>query len=107
MTVPQATMTKELARATRSDRAEPALRWALARAPVALGIILAIVGVMLLFGGIWLVTLGGSWYYCVAGVLVFATGDLLARRRATALYVYAFMLAATTVWSIAEVRFDW
>jgi quinoprotein glucose dehydrogenase len=107
MTVPQTTMTKALARATRSDRVERTLKSALARTPVALGIILALLGSILLCGGAWLVARGGSWYYPVAGALVIATGYLLVRRQAAALYVYAFMLAATTIWSIAEVRLDW
>jgi len=80
---------------------------AVARTPVWIGAVLVLLGAFLSCGGIWLVARGGSWYYLVAGVLVIATGYLLARRRAVALYVYALMLAATTIWSIVEVRFDW
>ena len=80
---------------------------AVARTPVWIGAVLVLSGAFLLCGGIWLIARGGSWYYLVAGVLVIAAGYLLARRRAVALYVYAFMLAATTIWSIVEVRFDW
>src|SRR5262249_25778254 len=47
------------------------------------------------------------WYYPIAGIVVIASGYLLARRHPAALYVYAAMLAATPTWSIAEVRFDW
>src|SRR5262245_58056681 len=75
--------------------------------PRAIGAILALLGALLACGGIWLVARGGSWYYPIAGVLVVATGYLFARRHPAALYVYAAMLAATTIWSVAEVRFDW
>jgi len=80
---------------------------AVARTPVWIGAVLVLFGAFLLCGGIWLIARGGSWYYLVAGVLVIAAGYLLALRRAAALYVYALMLAATTIWSIVEVRFDW
>jgi len=80
---------------------------AVARTPVWIGAVLVLLGAFLSCGGIWLIARGGSWYYLVAGVVVIAVGYLLARRRAVALYVYALMLAATTIWSLVEVRFDW
>lgn len=108
MTVPQATI--EIAiRATRSDRvaARSLTKSPGARLPVAIGIVLAVLGAGLLFGGAWLIARGGSSYYAITGAAVVATGYLLARRRAAALYVYASVLAVTTIWSIAEVGFDW
>src|SRR5262252_1464392 len=78
-----------------------------ARLPLAIGAVLALLGALLACGGIWLVARGGSWYYPIAGVAVVASGYLFARRHPAALYVYAAMLAATTIWSIVEVRFDW
>jgi quinoprotein glucose dehydrogenase len=80
---------------------------AVARTPIWIGVVFVLLGAFLLCGGIWLIARGGSWYYVVAGVLMIASGYLFARRRAVALSVYALMLAATTIWSIVEVRFDW
>ena len=77
------------------------------KTPMWIGAALLLFGAFLLFGGAWLAMRGGSWYYVVAGVLVIATGFLIARRDAMALYVYAFMLAASTIWAIVEARFDW
>jgi quinoprotein glucose dehydrogenase len=108
MTVPQTTIETAI-RATRSERAaarsltKSTGAWLL----LAFGIVLAVLGAGLLFGGAWLLARGGSPYYAVAGAAVIATGYLLARRRTAALYVYASMLAVTTIWSIAEVGFDW
>jgi quinoprotein glucose dehydrogenase len=107
MTVPQTTIENAI-RATRSARANSrALTKSHGVLLAAIGIVLAGVGVVLLGGGAWLIARGGSWYYAFAGAAVIATGHLLARRRAAALYVYASMLAATTIWSLAEVGFDW
>lgn len=109
MPVPQTTIDGALAPAIRFNRAG-ALSLTKSpgtRLPLALGIVLALLGAMLLCGGAWLVGGGGSSYYAVAGAAMSASGYLLARRRAAALYVYASLLAVTTMWSIAEVGFDW
>src|SRR5262249_48999440 len=94
-------------RDTTSSWTEAQARTTTSAVPRAIGAILALLGALLACGGIWLVARGGSWYYPIAGVLVIATGYLFARRHPAALYVYAAMLAATTIWSIAEVGFDW
>jgi quinoprotein glucose dehydrogenase len=77
------------------------------RTPVWVGAVLALFGAFLLCGGIWLAMRGGSWYYVLAGALLIATGVMFARRNTAALYLYALMLAATTVWAVVEVGFDW
>src|SRR5215831_1202377 len=94
-------------RDTTSSWTEAQARTTTSAVPLAIGAVLALLGALLACGGIWLVARGGSWYYPIAGVLVVATGYLFARRHPAALYVYAAMLAATTIWSVAEVRFDW
>ena len=107
MTVPQTTIESAI-RATRSARAgSRSLTKSHGALPIALGIVLAVLGAGLLFGGAWLFARGGSSYYAIAGAAVIATGYLLVRRRAAALYVHASMLAATTIWSMAEVGLDW
>ncbi|MEL4015792.1 glucose/quinate/shikimate family membrane-bound PQQ-dependent dehydrogenase [Dryocola clanedunensis] len=63
-------------------------------------------GLYLLIGGIWLVAIGGSWYYPIAGVVMLVTAWLLWQRKALALWIYAALLLCTVVWSIWEVGFD-
>lgn len=58
-------------------------------------------------GGAWLVLLGGSWYYGVAGAALLATGLLLWRRSTLALWLYAGLLLATLAWSVWETGLDW
>ncbi len=64
-------------------------------------------GLILLGGGIYLVTLGGSAYYLLAGGGMLITALLLYRRSAHALIVYAAVLFGTLAWALWEVGFDW
>lgn len=72
-----------------------------------LGALLVIIGLGLLIGGIWLLSLGGSPYYAIAGVGVGISGLLLIRRYAAGLWLYALVLLGTLLWAIWEVGFDW
>lgn len=51
----------------------------------AMVVLLAILGMGALGGGLWLILLGGSWYYAVAGLL----------------------FLATLIWALWEVGLDW
>ncbi|MFP2516284.1 glucose/quinate/shikimate family membrane-bound PQQ-dependent dehydrogenase [Buttiauxella agrestis] len=63
-------------------------------------------GLYLLIGGIWLVAIGGSWYYPIAGAVMLITAWLLWQRKALALWIYAALLLCTVAWSVWEVGFD-
>lgn len=67
----------------------------------------ALFGIVLTVGGIWLITVAGSWYYALAGVALLITAMLLFRRKASALWLYAAVVAATLVWALWEVGLDW
>src|SRR3954468_12554948 len=69
-------------------------------------IVMQLMSIALFAGGLWLVMLGGSIYYLVAGVVLAAKSWLLMRRSAAALWVYAAMLLGTMAWAIWEVGFD-
>src|SRR5215813_2718105 len=77
-------------------------RWLLAT-----GIVLLIFALALLFGGVWLLSLGGSAYYVIAGIGFAACGALIVAGRRESLWLYALLLLGTLIWAIAEVRFDW
>lgn len=72
----------------------------------AVGAILVPMGMWLAAGGAWLVSLGGSWYYLLAGVATLVAGVLLWRRRRLGLWVYLALLAATAAWALVEVGLD-
>ena len=66
------------------------------------GALVALVGLLLLWGGVQLLGLGGSPYYAVAGLAVALAGVLLALRRAEGGWVYGLTLLATLVWALGE-----
>ncbi|MCC7703096.1 membrane-bound PQQ-dependent dehydrogenase, glucose/quinate/shikimate family [Janthinobacterium sp. GW460P] len=71
------------------------------------GVIFILFGLALLGGGIWLATLGGSWYYLLAGIGMLVAGVLVFQGKRSAQAFLAFLLLATLVWSVIEVKFDW
>ncbi len=70
-------------------------------------IVFALIGLALGGGGLWLILLGGSWYYAIAGLGFLITAFLLFARRGAALTVYALLIIGTLAWAIWEVGFDW
>ncbi|BCG02904.1 glucose dehydrogenase (plasmid) [Paraburkholderia sp. PGU19] len=63
-------------------------------------------GLYLLIGGIWLVTIGGSPYYIVAGIVLLAVAWLIHRGNGLALSLYALLLIGTLIWAVFEAGFD-
>jgi quinate dehydrogenase (quinone) len=76
-------------------------RWAAAFGAV----FVALVGLILVVGGVQLVAAGGSPYYLLAGAGVLASGVLAFLRRPLAGWIYAATLAGTLVWALWEAGF--
>lgn len=70
-------------------------------------VVFFLVGLFLTGGGAWLISLGGNWYYLIAGIGFLLTAVLLFRRKSQALWLYALVLLGTLGWAIYEVGFDW
>lgn len=75
-------------------------------AAIAIGVVIAIFGVPILAGGVWLAALGGSWYYVLAGIGLVLTAFFLFRRSMLAVWVYLVTFAGTVVWALWEAGFD-
>src|SRR4051812_20360877 len=71
------------------------------------GVLMALAGLGLGAGGLYLASMGGSWYYILAAVGFILTGALLVVGRPAALLVYALVVIGTLAWTVYEVRFDW
>lgn len=69
----------------------------------ALGVAMAIIGLVLLIGGGWLIALGGSFYYLLAGIGLIVSGVLLFQRRMDGALLYSVVFLATLVWAWWEV----
>lgn len=67
----------------------------------------ALFGIVLVAGGVWLISLGGSWYYALAGLALLVTAYLLWQRRPMALWLYAALVVLTLLWAIWESGLDW
>ncbi|MEI5996087.1 glucose/quinate/shikimate family membrane-bound PQQ-dependent dehydrogenase [Paraburkholderia bengalensis] len=63
-------------------------------------------GMYLLVGGGWLVAVGGSPYYVMAGIALLAIAWLIARGNGLALSLYALLLIGTLIWAVVEAGFD-
>ncbi len=75
--------------------------------PVLASLLVGAIGLFFLIGGVWLVSLGGSAFYAVLGLLHLGSAFLFYRRRATGLALYGFTLLITLLWALWEVGFDW
>ncbi len=71
-----------------------------------LAALVALASLALIGGGAYLIVLGGSWYYAIAGVGLLATAILLFQRSRLAVWVYGTLFAATVIWAIWESGFN-
>lgn len=69
-------------------------------------ILLLVIGLTVALGGIWLITLGGSFYYVPGGVAVALAGFWLWRGKALSGWVYGGFLLLTLLWALWEVGMD-
>ena len=70
-------------------------------------LIIGLSGLALLAGGIWLLSLGGSAYFSIAGFALLLVAGLLHFRNAIGLWAYAAFICGSLAWSIFELGFDW
>lgn len=85
-------------RHTNEPAAVPGLRWAAWLA----GAISVLFGLYFAGAGGYLLTLGGSPYFAVAGIALIASGVLLCRGRRAGAWLYLGILALSAVWAVVE-----
>src|SRR4051812_11998363 len=71
-----------------------------------IGLLLGLVGLWLAGGGAWLLWLGGSWYYVLAGIGCLVSAMLYVRGSPRGMYVYLAVFIATCILALAEVGWD-
>ena len=59
----------------------------------------------IVFGG-KLISLGGSWYFLLAGLLIAASSIFIFKRKALGVALYALAFVATVIWAISDAGFD-
>lgn len=72
-------------------------------AALILGGVIALIGIILLAGGVWLLLLGGSPYYAITGAAMLVSGLLLMRGRLRGAWLYIAVVALTVLWALWEV----
>jgi quinoprotein glucose dehydrogenase len=75
-------------------------------ARIAFAAVLALIGLILLVGGVWLAYLGGSFYYAIAGILLLVSGIAFTLGRPLGFYLYAAAFIFTLLWALWEVGFN-
>jgi quinoprotein glucose dehydrogenase len=68
-------------------------------------VVLAMAGLWLGIGGVWLAALGGTIYYAIAGAGLLATAWYYWRGSSKALALFAATMLLTTAWAVWEVGF--
>ncbi|MCJ2182176.1 membrane-bound PQQ-dependent dehydrogenase, glucose/quinate/shikimate family [Novosphingobium sp. 1949] len=73
---------------------------------IATGVLLALIGLVLLGGGVWLAWLGGSPYYLVTGAAMIVAGVLLVLGRPAGGWLYVAIFVCTVLWAFWEAGDD-
>lgn len=73
---------------------------------IAFAVILIALGVVILGEGVWLITLGGSWYYAFAAAGLIVSGVLMLGGSEAGVWIYLTILALTWLWAFWEVGGD-
>ena len=74
---------------------------------VVVGLLLAVLGLLLGAGGVWLAMLGGSWYYVFAGIGLIVSGILLIQQSLAGVSAYLVTWIGTVIWAFWEVGTNW
>jgi len=69
--------------------------------------LLALIGLALAVGGVWLIAVGGSFYYALAGLAFLFASFLAFSRKPVLLPFYGAFTLASLVWAVWEAGFDW
>jgi quinate dehydrogenase (quinone) len=89
--------------ATRSESTSPSRLATALR--ILLGVVMVLAALPLVWMGYELISVGGSWYYGIAGVLLVVAGGLIAAGRKIGVWLYLALFVATVIWAIAESGF--
>ncbi|NBW06934.1 MAG: hypothetical protein EBR82_02785, partial [Caulobacteraceae bacterium] len=65
-----------------------------------LSVVFVLIGATLTIGGAWLLTLGGSFYYLLAGLGLIASGVMMFRLRLVGAWIYVGVFVLTVLWAL-------
>ena len=71
-----------------------------------LSLALLLTGVFYIVGGGKLISLGGSWYFLIAGLLTTASAVYIFRKKALGVWLFALVFIGTVIWSFFDAGWD-
>ncbi|MFD0857487.1 membrane-bound PQQ-dependent dehydrogenase, glucose/quinate/shikimate family [Roseovarius aquimarinus] len=69
------------------------------------GVVLALVGALMAVPGLWLISLGGSWYYTLAGAGLIASGVYYWKGSLRGAWIFGAVFLGTALWAVWEAGF--
>lgn len=73
---------------------------------VILGLVLLLTSLFYIIGGGKLVSLGGSWYFLLTGLIILASSFFIFKRKSLGVLVYIFAFVVTVIWALYDAGFD-
>ena len=73
---------------------------------VVLGLVLLATGLFFVIGGGKLVSLGGSWYFVIAGVFTVLSAIQFFRRKSSAVIIFALVFIGSAIWAVQDAGID-
>ncbi|MCT4703981.1 glucose/quinate/shikimate family membrane-bound PQQ-dependent dehydrogenase [Enterobacteriaceae bacterium H20N1] len=71
-----------------------------------LGGLMALIGLAIGIGGAYLVSLGGSWYFLLMGIVMLISAVLILRKKVSGLALYALAFICSIFWAISDAGMD-
>ncbi|MDI6025202.1 membrane-bound PQQ-dependent dehydrogenase, glucose/quinate/shikimate family [Corticibacterium sp. UT-5YL-CI-8] len=75
-------------------------------ATTALAVVMGLFGLPIMLGGVWLIILGGSWYYAFAGLGLLVSAYFLFHHSMAGVSVYLLTFVGTVAWALWESGLD-
>lgn len=73
---------------------------------VLLGVVVALAGLFFTVNGVRLISLDGSWYFLIAGVILLVSGIEIIRGKARGATLFGVTFIGTCIWAVWEVGFQ-
>ena len=71
-----------------------------------LGLALLITGLFYIIGGGKLISLGGSWYFLIAGLFTTASAFFIFKKKALGVWLFALVFVGTVIWALIDAGWE-
>ncbi|WP_336162966.1 glucose/quinate/shikimate family membrane-bound PQQ-dependent dehydrogenase [Acinetobacter ursingii] len=71
-----------------------------------LGLALLITGLFYIIGGGKLISLGGSWYFLIAGLFTTASAFFIFKKKALGVWLFALVFIGTVIWALIDAGWE-